>query len=128
MQEGKKVDLKSFREELGMTQQELADALDMARTYISMIESGTKPFSGKLRRKVECLLYNRIGDISVSDNHGAIGSPGAHVHNNSAPPLEAPPAWAQTLCSDVCTLKSEVARLREQLADIQALLVKLAGK
>ena len=121
MQEGKKVDLKSFREELGMTQQELADALDMARTYISMIESGTKPFSGKLRRKVECLLYNRIGDIS----HGAIGSPGAHVHNNPAPPLEAPPAWAKAL---EVRLSAEIKSLREQLADIQALLVKLAGK
>lgn len=60
MQETKKVDLKSFREKLGFTQQELADALGMARTYISMVESGAKPFSEKLKQKVEHLVSSKV--------------------------------------------------------------------
>ena len=57
----------------------------------------------------------------------AVASPGANVHNTAAPhPVEDnPPAWAKALRDE---LRGELARLRGQLADIQALLVKLAGK
>ena len=101
-----------------MTQQELADALGMARPYIAAVESGKRPFSAKLQRKITESVSFR--GLSVSNNHGAIGSPGAHVHNNS-PALDEPPKWAQEL-------QSEVAKLRDQLADILALLVKLMSK
>lgn len=47
-----KVDLATIRNDLGMTQQEMADFIGVARTYIAMVESGSKPFSEKMRQKI----------------------------------------------------------------------------
>lgn len=120
--------LREIRERLGLTQQELADALGMARAYISAVERGASPFSDKFRKKVENLSFNSRA-VSLRDNHGAlaVGSPGARVHNTATPTPSGgdPPAWAEALRDE---LRGELARLRGQLADIQALLVKLAGK
>ena len=124
----KNLSLREMREQLGMTQQELADALGMARAYISAVERGANPFSEKFRNRVKNLSF-ASGDISVSDNHGAmaVASPGANVHNTAAPqPVQDnPPAWAKAL---EVRLSAEIKSLREQLSDIQALLVKLASK
>ena len=47
-----KVDLATIRNDLGMTQQEMADFIGVARTYVAMVESGSKPFSEKMRQKI----------------------------------------------------------------------------
>ena len=46
------VDLATIRNDLDMTQQEMADFIGVARTYIAMVESGAKPFSEKMRQKI----------------------------------------------------------------------------
>lgn len=117
-----KITLRQIRESLGLTQQELANLLGMARPYIAAVESGKRPFSERLQGKI-------TNAVSFRDNHGAmaVASPGAKIHNTAAPhPVEDnPPAWAKAL---EVRLSAEIKSLREQLADIQALLVKLAGK
>lgn len=42
-------DFKKAREELKMTQKQLAEALGVARNYIYLIESGKMPVSKKIR-------------------------------------------------------------------------------
>ncbi len=122
----KKVDLKTLREQLRLTQAELAEKLGLARTYISMIESGAKPFSEKLRTKVEGLLLSNVSarDINASGNAGvmAIGSPGAQLEqqvvNNDK---REEPKWVREL-------RGELSCMREQLGHIQALLIQLVSK
>ena len=54
-----KVKLRELRLEMGLTQQELADSLNMNSRYISMLESGVKPCSDKMVKKVELLLQSK---------------------------------------------------------------------
>ena len=48
--------LVDVRKGLGLTQKELSIKLDVAENYISMIESGKKPMSKKLLRKLDSIL------------------------------------------------------------------------
>lgn len=86
MQEVESVKLRELREQLGLTQQELAERLGMARTYISMIESETKPFSKKMRRKVEGLLYERDNFGSIHAENGGVVSYGDSAKIRTAAP------------------------------------------
>lgn len=62
-----KVELRNLRLEMGLTQQELADSLDMNSRYISMVESGLKPCSDKMLKKVELLVRTkRLAKLSAS--------------------------------------------------------------
>lgn len=47
--------LKAFRESRGLTQQALADRLGVAKNYIYLVESGRKPMTEGLRRKLDTL-------------------------------------------------------------------------
>lgn len=47
-----KLSLLDFRQRLGLTQQELADRIDVSRNYIALVENGKKPFSDKLKAKL----------------------------------------------------------------------------
>lgn len=49
------LDILEIRNKFGLTQQELANLLEVDRKYISMIETGVKPLSNKLARKLERL-------------------------------------------------------------------------
>ena len=49
------------RQRLGLTQKELAFIIGVAPNYLSMIESGKKPFSPKLVKKLELFEYNLNG-------------------------------------------------------------------
>lgn len=121
---------KMARIQSGMKGKELAKRLNISPAYLSQIENGVRAITDDLFDRIikeTGMATNLIssGDISVSDNHGAVAvaSPGAKVHNTAAPQSESdmPPKWAMEL-------KTDVSRLREQLADIQALLVKLATR
>ena len=50
-----KFDLASYRAEKGLTQRDLAKALDVNWKYLSMIETGVKPMSKKLMAKLDQL-------------------------------------------------------------------------
>lgn len=54
----KKLDMAQVRTKLGITQARLAELLDVDRKYVSMIETGTKPLSSKLSKKLDSLLSN----------------------------------------------------------------------
>lgn len=72
-----KLSLREARDKLGITQQDLADKLDVTRTYIGLIENGKKPFSDILKRKL--LKVTAIGDIQANGatvNNGIIGHNG----------------------------------------------------
>ena len=55
-----KVYLRQTRDELGMTQEQLAECLDVTPEYISMIENGRKPLSKKLRVKLAKLVGGKL--------------------------------------------------------------------
>jgi transcriptional regulator with XRE-family HTH domain len=48
--------LHTLRERYGYTQKELAEAVDISRAYISLIESGAKPLQDRLLAKVAAAL------------------------------------------------------------------------
>lgn len=55
------IDLKRFRKENNIKQQEICDVLGVKQPYVSAIERGTRPLNEEQFR----LLYNRFGDIIV---------------------------------------------------------------
>lgn len=123
--------IRLLRQKAGVKAIDLAKMLGVTRSYISQVENGQSAASDELLNRV-CKVLNidkPESFVSVSGNHGAlaVGSPGAKGHNTAAPTPSGgePPAWAEALRDE---LRGELARLRGQLADIQALLVKLAGK
>ena len=124
--------IRELRRKAGVKAIDLAKKLGVTRSYISQVENGTSAASDELVSRV-CKVLNIERPVqevlSLRDNHGAlaVGSPGARVHNTATPTPSGgePPAWAEALRDE---LRGELARLRGQLADIQALLVKLAGK
>ena len=45
--------LKTFREQRGLSQQALADMLGVAKNYVYLIESGRKPMTESMRRRLD---------------------------------------------------------------------------
>jgi transcriptional regulator with XRE-family HTH domain len=68
--------LRQKRDALGMTQQELAQKLDLSVSYLAQVEGGTKPLSRKLTRKINALF-------TVNEDPARY-----HIPNAQAPPLE----------------------------------------
>ena len=99
----KNLSLREIREQLNMTQQELADTLKMARAYISAVERGVNPFSEKLRKRVEDLWLSmkeydvEKKDIEISESR-----------------------WNE--------VNLRLKALEKQMAEINALLIKLLAK
>jgi transcriptional regulator with XRE-family HTH domain len=91
-----KLSLLDFRQRLGLTQQELADRIDVSRNYIALVENGKKPFSDKLKAK-----------LSLVNN-----SP-------SAPPREEPRPAACPQCE---AKDAEIAWLKRQVEGLVAAL------
>lgn len=52
-----------LRKELGVTQQELADMIDMERTSLSQIETGAYNPSAETMKKISDALRRPLGDI-----------------------------------------------------------------
>lgn len=44
--------LRIFREKFDLTQQDLAEMLDVSRNYVTLMENGAKPFSPKMAKKL----------------------------------------------------------------------------
>ncbi|WP_043588369.1 helix-turn-helix domain-containing protein [Geminisphaera colitermitum] len=51
----------TFRESLGLTQEELGRRLDISGNYVWMLETNKKPISGKIARKLRDLEAGRLG-------------------------------------------------------------------
>lgn len=121
--------IRMLRMKAGVKAIHLASKLGVTRSYLSQVENGGRPASDELLNKVCKMLgfsNDDVSNIIIAENSGVmtVGSPGAHVHNNSVsqPQSEVEvPVWAQKM-------EAEIATLREQLGDIQALLVKLVSR
>lgn len=59
--------LRAARDELGITQQEMAEKLGVSRNYVCMIETGEKPFSSKLRKKLVEIAAQKV-NISANQS------------------------------------------------------------
>ena len=70
----KKLELNSkgiltFRKSLGLTQEELGNRLDVSGNYVWMLESGEKPISEKIARKLKDLAEGKgTTDLTELDN------------------------------------------------------------
>lgn len=69
-----KLSLSEFRHRLGMTQQELANHLNVSRNYIALVENGKKPFSNKLKNKLSLVNTDKTIKTNTSLLHAVIGS------------------------------------------------------
>ncbi|MEK4106916.1 helix-turn-helix transcriptional regulator [Paenibacillus sp. FSL R10-2791] len=58
----------SIRKELGMTQQDLADQIEMERTSLSQIETGAYNPSADTMKKISDALRRPLGDIFFNPN------------------------------------------------------------
>ena len=105
-----KFTLREARENLGITQQELAEMLGITRTYVGLVENGSKPFSEKLKRK--------LLKVAPSGEPHAIGPPASVVPGMiaevSAEGYGKPDNWAE--------LFKRLERIETDLALIKKLL------
>ena len=111
----KNLDMASARASLGLTQARLAELLDVDRKYVSMIETGTKPLSAKMSKKLDMLLRgvsNSTAPPGVSVSGGAVKPIGAAVGEYSA----------------AHGFRQEIDDIRERLSTIERLLVKLTSQ
>ena len=115
--------LREGRGELGMTQQEMADSLGVSRNYVCMIETGIKPFSEKLRKRLVSLSEQRS---ELYGNHAAANG-GANLSEKKerGPYLtdhekksEGIPAQGAT-CPSCAVKDSEIAWLRQTITALQ---------
>ena len=70
------LDMAQIRADLGITQAQLGELLNVDRKYISMIETGTKPLSSKLSKKLDTLIHGNIHANGITVNGGIIGHNG----------------------------------------------------
>lgn len=101
--------LSEVRRKLGLTQQELADRLGMARPYLASVEIGKRNLSSKLQKRLQELLTS--ASVSVVGNSAPVaeGSPGACFGGGVSPPGE------ETLGARVAALEARVAALERAL-------------
>ena len=83
----KSLDLKHVREELGLTQQQLADALQTTRVSVARYEAGMRRIPGMVQVALEQLRHNT--EIPMAGNVAA-GSPIEPIHQSER--IEVPPS------------------------------------
>jgi transcriptional regulator with XRE-family HTH domain len=59
------MDLRSFRESLGLTQLQFADAVGKSKPYVSQLETGAAPVPIKLALQIEALWPGRARAIDL---------------------------------------------------------------
>lgn len=77
----KPFDLKKFREDAELTQQEFADKLDYSQATISRIESGEKKISDKLLMKIEDGFRVNLNDYKKYEKNKK-STTDTHEHND----------------------------------------------
>lgn len=111
------IDLKGFRKRNGLTQSELGAFLGIKKSYISLIETGSKPLSSD---KMSKLLSNPYGwDTSMLTN-------ATHVGDNRVTAKVAGNGSVSTninYSSDECAvLKERIKYLEQSLAEKERLI------
>lgn len=98
---GKQLDIAEVRSRIGVTQQVLADMLNVDRKYISMIETGAKPLSKKLAKKL--ILIDK-------------------GENQKQEVEQAQPETYAESCSQCALLKKELVEARAVIRDLASAL------
>lgn len=99
----KKIDIAKIRSELGITQAELAELLDVDRKYVSMLETGAKPISAKMSRKLDTL---KDSDVPATQYASTASPPVISADPNK-------PYHASTLLKRLDDLETDVALLKK---------------
>lgn len=113
-------DFKKAREELKMTQKQLAEALGVARNYIYLIESGKMPVSKKLDTALDRFIQGNNFGTAHAENGGVV-SFGEGSRIRTSPPHETIEAKLDLVLESFNALTATVER-------IAVALEKLAGK
>ena len=92
-----------------MTQQEMADALGVSRVYICSVEQGRKPFSLKLKRKIDDFLKTREPEPRQTDDKAI---------DQRILELQEKVAALEGLSADVAILKKAVEKILDEIKGI----------
>ena len=96
----KEVTLRETRQKLGLTQEALAEKLDITSTYVGMVERGVKPMSKKLRRKVM--------ELSVS--------------------YDPPPRKIETQNTETATNADRITALESRMTEIEQAMIRMMNQ
>ena len=108
--------VKDFREETGLTQEELAQKLGVTKNYLYMVESGKRNMSKLLQEKFDAIVAE-TNSVSISQSNirgdavNVIGNTHSHVQIT-------PPTPTQEESQDLSVVPSET--IVEQLEVVQA--------
>lgn len=104
-----------IRKRLGMTQQELAKALEMARPYLAGVEKGKYPLSKKLIKKIEDFEKLRKKYDKEYDKE-------------KAPQIEGQEKSLTDIYNKIENCEMELKDLKDRLEAIEKLLIKILAK
>ena len=107
-----KLDIKKIRDQLHLTQEELATAIGVTRNFVYLMESGKKPISKKTERLLESLLTQH-GHVRAY--HSAASPPGIVEEGNNGydGTLAQQEPHQSTLLRRIDALETDVALLKK---------------
>ena len=107
----KSLNLSDLRGKLGLTQTGLATLLDVTSEYVSMMETGKKPLSKKILKKLESIEAGYDNpkklDPTVRENHASYG---CRIPSDCDVP------------GQLASMRSDMAEMRRQMDGLFALL------
>ena len=113
-------DFKKVREDLNLTQKQLAEALGVARNYIYLIESGKMPVSKKLDQALERFIQGNNFGTAHAESGGVVSfGEGSRIHTVPS---------QGTIEAKLDLVLQSFGALTEKVERIAIALEKLAGK
>lgn len=101
MKKNSNTTVKNLREELNLTQAKLAQLLGVGANYVYLMESGIKPVSKKMQKRMDEIRANPVSATAKSKSD---------VREELTPYIE-------KKCNECTSKDIEIKRLHEQIAD-----------